>query len=275
MKDKSIANLLARHGMPPAVAEAFKDMVTGRFNPLTGGIEYSVNGVISCGDLIQSGVPMVLPSSGSIGNNGALTLTTALPYAYPAAYMYFPAGSIAAGSAAGWYFVAMTTTTAGTIYNNTYTTGKPVVPSSPTAFVTTGPGAYTQTTGGAVTSLNFTVRGGSMGKSGALTITKLGTCANNANNKVVETYLGGSVFASYSFTTHNAYRSIDTIANICDSEAINIGNFYANIGGNSADWKRQVVNTAVDQMLAMTMRINTATDFLVLESAAVSLVHGD
>lgn len=38
MKDKSIANLLARHGMPPAVAEAFKGMMTTEINPLTGNI---------------------------------------------------------------------------------------------------------------------------------------------------------------------------------------------------------------------------------------------
>lgn len=38
MKDKSIANLLARHGLPPVVAEAFEGMVTSEVNPLTGGM---------------------------------------------------------------------------------------------------------------------------------------------------------------------------------------------------------------------------------------------
>lgn len=250
-------------------------IVSATTNPLTGGVSFSAGGALANGDLIQCGVPLVLPSSGSIGNNGALTLTTALPYAYPAAFMYFPASAIVSGSAAGWYYVAMSTTLLGTIYNDVYVSGKPVVPSSPVTFSTTGPGAYTQTTGGAITSLNFTVPGGALGKSGELTITKMGACTNNANSKIVETFLGGSNFASYTFTTSNVYRALDTIANICNSEAINIGNFYANIGGNGADWKRQVVNTAADQTLALTMRINTATDFIVLESAAVRLVHGN
>lgn len=39
VKDKSIANLLARHGMPPVVAEAFNGMVTAKTDPLTGGVE--------------------------------------------------------------------------------------------------------------------------------------------------------------------------------------------------------------------------------------------
>lgn len=41
VKDKSIANLLARHGMPPVVAEAFNGMVTAKTDPLTGRIKFS------------------------------------------------------------------------------------------------------------------------------------------------------------------------------------------------------------------------------------------
>jgi hypothetical protein len=91
----------------------------------------------------QSSIPMVVASSGSIGNNGALTGHTALPLIYPHCYLYLPADAIVAGSAAGWYYAVMSSTTAGTIYNNTYTSGVPTVPASPTAFATTGPGAYT------------------------------------------------------------------------------------------------------------------------------------
>ncbi len=95
--------------------------------------------------LVSGGVPVYVPSSGSIANNGALTLTTALPLIYPNVYLYFPANAIAAGSAAGKYYCQMSSTTVGVIFNNTYVSGTPVVPTSPTAFVTTGPGAYTQT----------------------------------------------------------------------------------------------------------------------------------
>jgi len=225
------------------------------------------------GVVLQAGVPLVLVSSGSMANNGAITLTTALPFAYAACFMYLPAGAIVTGSSAGWYYAVMSSTTQATVYNNTYTTGVPTRQASPTPFVTTGPGAYTQTTGSAVTALSVAVPGGSMGPNGRLSVVKLGSLANTANNKVVETFLGGSVFASYTFTTSNTYRAIDDICN-AGVENANIGNFFANIGGTAADWKRQTVNTAVDQLLAMTLRINTATDFASIESATVAVNYG-
>lgn len=226
------------------------------------------------GTILTSGIPMVLQSSGSVGNNGALTLTTAVPYAYPACYMYFPAGAIFAGSSAGWYFVSMTTTTDGTIYNNTYTSGKPVAPTVPVAFATTGPGAYTQITGGAITAIGLVIPGGALGRSGKLTITKMGVCINNANGKISETFMGGSAFASYTFNAVNMFRTVDLISNTCNSEAINIGNYYANFGASANDVFRRTVNTSVDQLLALTLRINTATDFIALESVSVELVYG-
>ena len=46
-----------------------------------------------------STIPLILPSSGSMGNNGALTLTTALDSSYANAFFYMPASAIASGSA--------------------------------------------------------------------------------------------------------------------------------------------------------------------------------
>lgn len=70
MKDKSIANLLARHGMPPAVAEAFKGMVTAETNPLTGGRVIS----LPSGSQAASQIPFVSGLSvvgGTLYFNGA------------------------------------------------------------------------------------------------------------------------------------------------------------------------------------------------------------
>src|ERR1700693_852831 len=95
--------------------------------------------------VIQNAIPMILPSSGTIGNNGALSALTALPTIYANAYLYFPAGAIVAGSLAGLYYCIMSSTTAGTIYNNTYDTTlgvMPTIPANPVPFVTPGPGAY-------------------------------------------------------------------------------------------------------------------------------------
>jgi hypothetical protein len=96
--------------------------------------------------LFSTGIPFIIVSSGSMGNNGALTITGAVASIYPNAYVYLPSGAISSGSAAGYYYAVFSSTTAATVYNNTYTPGSgvPTVPASPTAFSTTGPGAYTQ-----------------------------------------------------------------------------------------------------------------------------------
>jgi hypothetical protein len=96
--------------------------------------------------LFSTGIPFIIVSSGSMGNNGALTITGAVASIYPNAYVYLPSGAISSGSAAGYYYAIFSSTTAATVYNNTYTPGSgvPTVPASPTAFSTTGPGAYTQ-----------------------------------------------------------------------------------------------------------------------------------
>lgn len=97
--------------------------------------------------LFQCTLPLIVIHSGNMGNNGAFTTTNSLPQnTYRDSYCYFPSGAISAGSAAGWYYVLWGSDTAGTVYNNTWAgsfASPPAAPASPTAFVTTGPGAFT------------------------------------------------------------------------------------------------------------------------------------
>ena len=51
-----------------------------------------------------STIPLILPSSGSMGNNGSVTLTTALDSPYASAFFYMPASAIASGWLAGNYY---------------------------------------------------------------------------------------------------------------------------------------------------------------------------
>jgi hypothetical protein len=92
----------------------------------------------------QFAIPLIFAPTGSFGNNGALTSGTANPLAYVDTYTYFPADAIVAGSAAGWYWTVWSNTTTATVYNNTWNgTSNPAAVDSPTAFATTGPGAFT------------------------------------------------------------------------------------------------------------------------------------
>ena len=222
--------------------------------------------------IAQCGVPLILQSSGTVGANGALSGIVALPFAYAACYMYFVAGAVYAGSTAGWYYAVMSSTTAATVYNDRYTSGAPAIPATPTPIVAAGPGAYTQATG-TITALSVTIPGGAMGPHGRLRVSQMGGCISNGGNKVVEAYFGGSVFASYTFTTSAGYRAQHDICNL--AAATNIGNYYVGIGGLAVDWKRQSVNTAVDQVLTLTLKIAVAaTDYASIESATVEVMHG-
>src|SRR5437667_3823845 len=65
--------------------------------------------------LAAAAIKMVVAPTGTMANNGAITLGTALPSTYANCYLLLPAGAIAAGSAAGWYFAQMSSTTAGVV----------------------------------------------------------------------------------------------------------------------------------------------------------------
>jgi hypothetical protein len=104
--------------------------------------------------------------TGSISGYG-----TPLPRAVGNSYSYFPAGALSTGSAAGWYWTNWSASTVGQAYNNTYTpgtSGTPTVVGSPTAFVSTGPGAFTQTSGSYIQGPTGPYTGNTMGLNGSI-----------------------------------------------------------------------------------------------------------
>jgi hypothetical protein len=226
----------------------------------------------------HTGIPMILPSSGSIGNNGALTGITALPLTYSnGCYMYFPANAISTGSTAGMYYVVMSSTTAGTIYNNTYTAGAtPTIPATPTPFVTTGPGAYTQTTAAAITLLSLTIPGGSMGPNGSVEATCMWSNSGTTNNKTMSVLLG---------TTAINQVVQATAANISaqwSSDAYNRGVQNAQIFGPLTQVGYGVstsasvagsVDTSQNQAWNYQGNLATATDFIILDAANVAITY--
>jgi hypothetical protein len=138
-KQVSVANLTAGRSINVDTISA-----TGKITQVNGNsVPYTA---------LTNGIPFVVPSSGLMGDDGALSGIAVVGAAYANAYVYLPANAISVGSAAGWYYAIFSSTSAATVYNNTYTTGLPVVPTSPTAFSTTGPGAYVQV---AAPAINF------------------------------------------------------------------------------------------------------------------------
>jgi hypothetical protein len=83
-------------------------------------------------------------------------------------YLYFPADAIFSGSAAGFYYTVMSSTTIGTIYTDRFLGAAnevPTIPALPTAFTGKTGVNYTQPTS-AINGINFTIPAGRMGRNG-------------------------------------------------------------------------------------------------------------
>lgn len=232
---------------------------------------YPMNGGVS---LLNTGLDMILTSSASIGNNGALTGVTTLPTTYAACYMYFPANAIAAGVAAGMYYVVMSSGTAGTIYNNPYTSGLPAIPAAPTAFSTTGPGAYAQTTASDITLLNINLQGNMMGLNGTVAIDTLqSTQANNANTKTVKTKIGGTTVGTTTSITSNLSSS--TLCMVTNrgiaSRQVLFSGVSTPYGGSGSAATLATIDTTTDNALIITGQLATATDVIIIERCMIEL----
>lgn len=162
--------------------------------------------------LSKSTLPFIIAPTGTMANNGAITLGTAAPTIYSNAFIFLPAGAIAAGvpAAAAWLFCQMSSTTVGVVFNNTYTSGLPTIPSSPTAFVTTGPGAYTGVTS-AVQGPTITIPGGLLGINGILRSYVLWSTTNNVNVKTGTLSIGGTSFLSVALASLGGSNSLNML----------------------------------------------------------------
>ena len=232
--------------------------------------------------ILQCGIYMGVPSSGTIGDNGALSAITALPAIFSGGcYLRFPANAIAAGSAAGMYYCVMSSTTAGTIYNNVYTSGNPSIPASPTPFVTTGPGAYTQSTASQITVLNPTMPGGLLGANGSIKIVTFEEHNNSAGTKALIHYFGGSVLANPSAFTTSIGSRIESRAQNINNQAVQrfgstasglaaAGAITATAGATGSS----AINTANDVAIAFTHNLSVATDTQGIVYAEIQVTPG-
>lgn len=219
-----------------------------------------VNGIYS-----QSGVPMVAPPSGSVGDNGALTLDTALPANMSGAkcFMYFGEGVLYAGSLAGMYYTVMSSTTVGVVYADRYVSGTPVIPAAPTPIVATGPGAYTQPASTEITFVTVTLKGGTVGDSGRVYVESLNDHNNSAATKTHRAKLKSSWFYSNSVTTSLSARLRGLLQNrgVPDKQigmTSATGGAINETAALSTSTEQRAVDTSVDQDI--TLSFVTASD---------------
>ena len=218
-------------------------------------------------NLFQNTLPMGVPSSGTITvTTGALTLVTALDNIYPSIYMWFPAGAWT-GSTAGMYYVAMTSTTVGTVYSNQYTGGVATIPISPT-LVTTGAGAYVQTTGVYNAVLSYAMQAGVMGATGELTAKFTFSANNSAGLKYLDpmfSLIGAS--GSISLSTGLASTKSFTMTNVSASKQVAV------VGADNSNGAINFAtsNTSVSFSLTPKAYLAVATDWIILQSYQIQL----
>lgn len=219
-----------------------------------------VNGATIATPIAESRVPFILVSSGTMGNNGALTLTTALDSTYVSCYIFMPAGAISSGSAAGWYYTVMASATVGQVFNNTYTgPGVPTIPGSPTPFATTGPGAYTQSTS-TQTTLLFTVPAFAMGSNGRLITTASIATLSSAGNKTIALNYGGSSMWARAVTTSGSGTIATTMTNMGNASSQWISAIYDGTLATTTP-THLAINSAANQTFSLTLQLATATDW--------------
>lgn len=252
-------------------------IVTGVDNPLTGGIDISASGVIApVAQRLQcsSGIPFVMPSSGTISNtSGGVTVGTAFDYVIGPSYTYFPSGALFASSPAGWYYTNWTAATIGTVYANTYTNGTPKIPSTPTP-LTTVVGAYTQATGLDVIGPNVVVPGGSMGDNGSIEWQRVVNNNNSVGSKGYPTFFGGTNVQGLNQTTNPKEAGAGSIKNRGRQTAQISANAAHGDSGNASTLNKPTVDTAQNQILAMGINLAVATDYAIIESFAFKVFYG-
>ncbi len=251
-------------------------------NGLVSGIGVSSN---ETGDLLNSSgyslwkrssaLPCMIPSSGSVAANGALTLTTAVPtsggYTW-GVYMYFPANAVYSGSVAGLYFVAMSSTTLGTIYDNRLAAGSsPTVPTTLTPIVAAGPGAYTQTIS-PVDLTTITMPANLLGANGWMLCAPTWAFPNNANNKVISLVLGSSNVYAKTRTTATQEMPLIDIRNrgVVNRQFAGWGSSGAPGTASTAGFSNTSVDTSVETNVIIRGQLAVATDFIILESFSLT-----
>jgi len=226
----------------------------------------SRTGVDGAGSIIlaQSGVPLGIAPTGTMGANGAVTLGTALNVSFLAGlWLYFPAGAVFSGSAAGFYWTVMTNTTAGTVYTNTHTPGtnSSEIPASPTAVSAAGPGAYTGATS-EVTAVSVTLPGGLLGKHGLVRYDTTRAWNATGGNKTLKYYFGGNVLGTANRSTSNTIRELVGARNagVTGRQLFVTGNALWSYGSLGNSESTIAVDTTADVTLALTLTLATATD---------------
>jgi hypothetical protein len=221
----------------------------------------------------SSATPIGLPSSGTISDNGALSVSNPFLVVYFAVYLFFPAGAVFAGSVAGFYYTQMSDTQHGVIFNDVLNLGeRPSVITNPTPIVAAGPGAYTQTV--AQTSiLSIDMEGNTIGPDGAVEIFNMFSVAATGINTHSQILFGGHAIQNWALNNSNAWRDIIWVHNRgVTNQQISFSQFDPGLGDTGAPVETAAVPTEVDFPILVTVTMDDPGNYVILEAFTLRLV---
>lgn len=234
-------------------------------------------------------IPMIMPPGDGAANGltwsgtvGAFTITGAVvfqSYSFPQeCFLYMPANAITGtGNAAGFYYAILTSTTAGTLYNNLYQGGWPQasIPAAPTPFSgITNATFITQTTGAEITMISLTVPGGVMGPHGVFYEKDQVSCSNNANVKTLRRRGAGNQFALSTLTSTPGYLAGTSIRNRNSVSKQSGANGQSGDYGTPGSHNFYSWDTNANWTFALTLQSAAATDILAVEALEAFVVPG-
>lgn len=224
------------------------------------------------------GVPVILGSSGTMGDNGAVSGMTALPTTYSGGcWMYFVANAIDGSNAAGFYWFVASSTTAGTVYNSTFDGESVPAAGTATAFVSTGPGAYNGVATGEILAATVAIGAGDIGPNGTLRADFKGTNNTAAGNKIFRVDFGGTDVVSATLTTNAGGEGFVRIVNAgVANRQIGYGfimNGASAITNGAAQTYSSVDTNTAATSLTFTLEKATATNHAIWENGTVKIAY--
>ena len=237
-----------------------------------------------------SGTPFVIPAGDGAavglqftGSAGAFTLSAAilsnLWNALKGCWIYMPANFGGSSYSAGWYWAVFSSDTAGILYSDTYTSGTPKRPASPTVFPTNLTGWLTTTTSEITGPTGFVLPGGSLGKDGNLKA-HFRLAGNVTGSKNFKAYFGATqICAIGSVTTNPDSECLISIKNQGSESLQLLSRQLPNpgVGQVAASFltnEYAAIDTVVDQTLSISLQISTTSVCAVLLHSDITCTYG-
>jgi hypothetical protein len=226
--------------------------------------------------LAQSGVPVGIAPNATVATNGQITLGTALPRIYSGGiWLRLPAGAVV-GGAAGLYWGVMSSTTVGQVYTNFADTSQGFSPYIPTGTLVNAVGsnaAYTQTTNASIVLCKITIPAGSLGANGQLRINNEFSYNLATGNKFFQLYLNAFQLLQSTRTTiggHDSFTSrLRSLGSLLNSSVYVVSESNASAGTGQTITGQDL---SVDASFTLNANIDTATNYLVLESLSLEVL---